>query len=227
MFERYTESARRALFFARYETSTTGSLSIESEHLLLGLLRAPGPIVSRLLAGAEVSIEQLRQEIENRIPFREKVATSVELPFSEHTRRILTYTAEEADGLGHSHIGTEHMLLALLRVPESTAGAILTGHGLRLQTAREAVVAMLAEGAESSSGRAVTAYTPESLPPERATPAPVPAGPRVDMEEILSDIDRIQRLVERIRLTLPTPHESNDLLHLLHVELAALRGRFS
>ena len=103
MFERYTESARRVLFFARSETSMTGSLSIESEHMLLGLLRDPGPIARRLLADADASIEQLRQDAEKRIPFREKVAMSVEIPFSDHTRRILSYTAEEADSLGHSH----------------------------------------------------------------------------------------------------------------------------
>ena len=199
MFERYTEAARRALFFSRYESSATGSLTIESQHVLLGLLREPGPVVRRLLAGTETSVEQLRQEIENRITFRERVPVTVEIPFSEETKRILNYTAEEAGRLGHSYIGTEHMLLALLCVPESIAGAILTGHGLRLPTAREAVVTMLAEGAQPT---------------------------RVDTEGIVSDIDRIQRLVQRIRMTLPTPHESNDLLHMLDVELASLRARF-
>lgn len=193
----------------------TGSLTIDSEHLLLGLLREPGSIERRLLAGAETSLEELRQEIENRITFRERVPTSVEIPFSEHTKRILAYTAEEAGRLGHSYIGPEHMLLALLCVPESIAGAILTGHGLRLQTARETVVTMLAEGAQSTSPHAAAALVPE---PER---------PRVDTKGIVSHIDRIQRLVERIRMTLPTPHESNELLHMLHVELAVLRARFS
>jgi ATP-dependent Clp protease ATP-binding subunit ClpA len=226
MFERYTESARRALFFARYETSLTGSLSIESEHMLLGLLREPGPIGRRLLASAGVSSEQLRQEVESRIAFREKVATSVEIPFSEETRHILTYTALEADNLGHSHIGPEHILLALLRVPESIAGAILTGHGLRLQTAREDVVAILAEGPQSSSRRAADADAP-AVAPDQASPVLEPERPRVDTEEIVAAIDRIHRLVEQIRMTLPTPHESTDRLHLLHVELASLRSRFS
>jgi ATP-dependent Clp protease ATP-binding subunit ClpA len=226
MFERYTESARRALFFARYETSMTGSLSIESEHMLLGLLRDPGPIARRLLAGAQISSEQLRQEVESRIAFREKVATSVEIPFSEQTRHILTYTALEADHLGHSHIGPEHMLLALLRVPESIAGAILTGHGLRLQTAREDVVAILAEGAQSVSGRAAAADAP-AAPPDGAAPVPEPEDARLDTEEIVAAIDRIHRLVEQIRMTLPTAYQSSDQLHLLYVELASLRSRFS
>jgi ATP-dependent Clp protease ATP-binding subunit ClpC len=226
MFERYTESARRVLFFARYETSTTGSRSIESEHMLLGLVREPGPIVRRLLAGAETNVEQLRQEVENRIASRERVALSVEIPFSEEMKRILTFTAEEADGLGHSDIGTEHILLALLRAPESGAGAILTGHGLRLQTAREAVVAMLAEGVPSTSSR-TGKDTSESVTRHQAAPVPQPAGPRVDTEGIVSDIERIQRLVERIVMTLPPYSKTAELLHVVHVELLTLRGRFS
>jgi ATP-dependent Clp protease ATP-binding subunit ClpC len=226
MFERYTESARRVLFFARYEASAARSLSIESEHMLLGLVREPGPIVRRLLAGAEARIEQLNQELENRTASRERVSMSVELPFSEQTKRILTYTAEEADSLGHSDIGTEHILLALLRLPESGAGAILTGHGLRLQTAREAVVAVRAEGVPSTSSR-TGKDTPESVTLARTVSVPQPAGARVDTEGIISDIERIQRLVQRIVMTLPAPHESTELLHLLHIELDSLRGRFS
>jgi ATP-dependent Clp protease ATP-binding subunit ClpC len=215
MFERYTESARRLLFFARYETSATGSLSIESEHMLLALLREPGAVARRLLTGAGVSLDRLRDEITNGIPFREKVPTSQEIPFSEPTQRILTYAAEEADALGHSHIGSEHILLALLRVPESGGGAILTGHGLQLQTAREAVRTVIAEGAPPASrGPAATA-------------GPQPTAQRVDTEGITADIDRIQRLVERISMTLATPHEAQDALHLLHIELASLRSRFS
>jgi ATP-dependent Clp protease ATP-binding subunit ClpC len=215
MFERYTESARRLLFFARYETSVTGSLSIESEHMLLGLLREPGGVGRRLLAGTGASLDRLREEITSRIPFREKVPMSHEIRFSEHTQHILNYAAEEADALGHSHIGTEHILLALLRVPESGGGALLAGQGLRLQTAREAVRASLAEGAPPTSRG------------DAATGSPQSTAQRADTEGITSDIDRIQRLVERIRMTLPTPHEADDVLHLLFIELAALRSRFS
>lgn len=211
MFERFTEPARRLLFFARFETSATGALSIESEHMLLGLLREPGPIVSRLLAGTQRSVDQLREEVESKIEFREKVATSVEIPFSEETKRILTYTAMEADGLRHSEIGPEHVLLALLRVPEAGAGAILTGHGLRLQATREVVAAMIRDGLPIGARRA--AGGPEAAPT------------RADTAEMLARIDNMQRLVGQVIMTLSNPHEATELLHVLSVELTALRSR--
>lgn len=226
MFERYTESARRVLFFARYETTATGARSIDSEHLLLGLARDPGPIVRRLFAGADIRLQELRQEVENRNALRERVAMSVEIPFSQQSKRILIYTAEEAESLGHSDIGTCHILLALLRVPESTAGAILTGRGLRLQTARDAVVAMLAEGVPPASSRAVK-DAPESGTARRAAPVSEPPGPGVDTEGMVSDIARIERLVEQILRILPPHSKSAELLHLLHVEVLTLRGRLS
>ena len=82
MFERYTERARRVLFFARYEASQLGSISIETEHLLLGLIREGKGLTSRIFARSHLSLETIRKEIEGRTVFREKVSTSVEIPFS-------------------------------------------------------------------------------------------------------------------------------------------------
>src|SRR6188508_2786725 len=97
MFERYTERARRVLFFARYEASQLGSISIETEHLLLGLIREGKGLTSRIFARSHLSLENIRKEIEGRTVFREKVSTSVELPFSAETKRVLQFAAEEAD----------------------------------------------------------------------------------------------------------------------------------
>jgi len=85
MFERYTERARRVLFFARYEASQLGSISIETEHLLLGLIREGKGLTSRIFARSHLSLENIRKEIEGRTVFREKVSTSVEIPFSAET----------------------------------------------------------------------------------------------------------------------------------------------
>ena len=89
MFERYTERARRVLFFARYEASQLGSISIETEHLLLGLIREGKGLTSRIFARSHLSLENIRKEIEGRTVFREKVSTSVEIPFSAETKRVL------------------------------------------------------------------------------------------------------------------------------------------
>ncbi len=136
MFERYTEKARRVIFFARYEASQFGSPHIETEHLLLGLLREDKALTNRFLR-SHASIESIRKQIEGRTTIREKVSTSVDLPLSQECKRVLGYAAEEAERLSHKHIGTEHLLLGLLREEKSFAAEILHERGLRLSTIRE------------------------------------------------------------------------------------------
>jgi ATP-dependent Clp protease ATP-binding subunit ClpC len=136
MFERYTEKARRVIFFARYEASQFGSPYIETEHLLLGLLREDKALTNRFLR-SHASIESIRKQIEGRTTIREKVSTSVDLPLSQDCKRVLAYAAEEAERLVHKHIGTEHLLLGLLREDKSFAAEILHERGLRLSALRE------------------------------------------------------------------------------------------
>src|SRR5438552_1474910 len=145
MFERYTERARRVLFFARYEAGQPGSISIETEHLLLGLIREGKGLTSRIFARSHLSLENIRKEIEGRTVFREKGSTSVEIPFSAETKRVLQYAAEEADRLLHNYIGTEHLLLGILREERSVAASILMEKGMRLNTVREDIVQLLNE----------------------------------------------------------------------------------
>ena len=138
MFERYTEKARRVIFFARYEASQYGSPYIETEHLLLGLLREDRALAKKFL-GEVNSEEGIRAEIEKHITPRERLSTSVEVPLTLESKKILNLAAEEADRLGHRHIGTEHVLLGLLRVEGSLAGKILQARGVRVATLREQV----------------------------------------------------------------------------------------
>ena len=114
MFERYTEKARRVIFFARYEASQYGSPYIETEHLLLGLLRENKAVAKQFLH-SEAGVESIRKQIEAQMTVREKVATSVDLPLSHGCKKVLAFAAEEAERLSHKHIGTAHLLLGLLR----------------------------------------------------------------------------------------------------------------
>ena len=98
MFERYTEKARRVIFFARYEASQFGSPYIETEHLLLGLLREDKALTNRFLR-SHASVESIRKQIEGHTTIREKVSTSVDLPLSNECKRVLAYAAEEAERL--------------------------------------------------------------------------------------------------------------------------------
>jgi ATP-dependent Clp protease ATP-binding subunit ClpC len=139
MFERYTEKARRVIFFARYEASQFGAPAIEPEHLLLGLMREDKTLTGRFFPRAQVSIESIRKEIEGRTLLREKISTSVELPLAPETKRVLAYAHEESDRLQHRHIGTEHLLLGLLREDRSMAAEILYERGLRLNAVRDEI----------------------------------------------------------------------------------------
>jgi hypothetical protein len=136
VFERYNEKARRTIFFGRYEASVFGSPYIEAEHLLLGLLREDKALANRFL-GSHAAVESIRKQIEGHTAPGEKIPTSVDLPLSHECRRVLTYGAEEAERLNQKHIGTEHLLLGLLREKKSFAAQLLDEHGLTLNSVRE------------------------------------------------------------------------------------------
>ena len=136
MFERYTEKARRVIFFARYESSQFGSPHIESEHILLGLLREDKALTNRFLR-SQGSVDSIRAQIEGCTTVREKISTSVDLPLSNECKRTLAYAVEEAERLAHDHIGTEHLLLGLLREKTCLAAKILNERGVDLTTTRE------------------------------------------------------------------------------------------
>jgi len=151
MFERYTEKARRVIFFARYEASQFGSPYIETEHLLLGLLREDKGLL-QWIGHSGAMVEPIRQQIEAHAVIRETVSTSVDLPLSNESKRAIAYAAEEAERLAHKHIGTEHLLLGLMREERSFAAVLLAQRGLHLDVLRQ----RLASGPGGSAGAAAT-----------------------------------------------------------------------
>ena len=130
MFERYTEKARRVIFFARFEASNYGSHYIETEHLLLGLLREDRGLAKRFFGEGNVAVD-IRAEIESRITRGERIAVSVEIPLSAESKKALNLAGESADRLGHRHVETEHLLIGILRVEGSLAAQILAARGLK------------------------------------------------------------------------------------------------
>ena len=142
MFERFTEPARRSLFFARYEAGVLSRHTIETEHLLLGIVKEREPLLVHLLSTAELTADDIKRLIYARtgVP-RSHLDVSVEIPFSADAKQVLTSTAEEASRLLHRHVGTEHLLLGLLRVERGLAWDVLRDAGLSLTPIREALVA--------------------------------------------------------------------------------------
>ena len=135
MFERYTAKARRVIFMARYEVSQFGASAIETEHLLLGILREEKSILPRFFP-AHASIDLIRKRIEARVGIREKIPTSLEVPLSAESKNVLWYGGEEADALSHGDIKPEHLLLGLLREEGSLGANILRENGVEYSAVR-------------------------------------------------------------------------------------------
>jgi ATP-dependent Clp protease ATP-binding subunit ClpC len=141
MLERFSEKARRVIFFGRYEASQYGSPCIETEHLLLGLFREDKAFVTRFFR-IIVQPDSIRKQIEGRIKIRERISASVQIPLSVQSKRVLAAAAEEADRLSNEKVGTEHLLLGLLLEENSLASEILRGRGLEISVVREQVARM-------------------------------------------------------------------------------------
>lgn len=140
MFTRYTERARRVIFFARYEALQYGSQDIAPEHILLGLMREDKTISARFFPYQHnLTVDVVRREVEERIVMRERIPQSTELSLSAETKKILFYANDESQNLKNRHIGPEHILLGLVRLEKSIAAEILFSFGLRIQDVRNEV----------------------------------------------------------------------------------------
>jgi ketosteroid isomerase-like protein len=148
MFERFTEKARRVIFFGRYEASQYGSHYIETEHLLLGLVRQDPQLLKHFL-GDKADATEIRAEVERHITKNERIATSVEVPLTAECSRSLKLAMEESQRLGHRAIGTEHLLLGLLRIEDGLAARILRERGAELAAIRQNVAQLQAVAASS------------------------------------------------------------------------------
>jgi ATP-dependent Clp protease ATP-binding subunit ClpC len=141
MFERYNEKARKTIFYARTEAGDLGASSIETEHLLLGLLRADTVLNNSLLSDNE-RVEDLRSRIHDITAPNQPVPTTVDMTMSQECQQALAVALDEADRHDHSSIGTEHLLLGLMQQPRSLAAKLLTERGMTLEQARAFVDAL-------------------------------------------------------------------------------------
>jgi ATP-dependent Clp protease ATP-binding subunit ClpC len=200
MFERYTEKARRVIFFARYEASQFGSTLIETEYLLLGILREDKALTNRFLRSSGASIESIRKQIEAHTTVREWIATSLDLPLSNEAKRVLAYANSEAEQLGQKHIGTEHLLLGILREEKCFAAEILHERGLRLLAIRDEL--------------AKAAHQPPVPRPSESAPLVEPSADLVQAargSQLPSVVGRDQELECIIEILL-SRHKRNPLL---------------
>jgi uncharacterized protein (TIGR03435 family) len=138
MFDRFTVGATRILFHARVQASELGSAAIEPEHLLLGLLEERTGLASRILASAGDD-RKVRGDIRARVADRDSVPASTDLPFSDACKRAISGAVEEADRMQDAAVGTEHLLLGLMRGEGTVATEVLSARGVTLEGVREAI----------------------------------------------------------------------------------------
>jgi ATP-dependent Clp protease ATP-binding subunit ClpC len=200
MFDRYSERARRTLFFARYELGQLGGATIEPAHVLLGLLRDSKGI-RRLLAARNIPLAELRSAIEQHVTGGEQLPSSIEVPFAAATIRVLKFAAEEADRLLNPGIEPEHLLLGLLRENDPVAAAPLNAYGVGLDGTRETVAL------RSGGSKVPTAVTDlvESVSPLAAV-----------------HVERIMKLVRDLAQTEPNSAAGRTLVGRVDDELMML-----
>ncbi|HEV7505474.1 MAG TPA: ATP-dependent Clp protease ATP-binding subunit [Thermoanaerobaculia bacterium] len=193
MFEKYNEKARRALFFARYEASKLGSRVIESEHILLGILREGEETVSEIFRRFQVKPEDIRREIEGERIFVERISSTAELPLSEESKKILAYASHEAESMLHATVGSEHLLIGILRVEGCTAMRILAQHGFDVYAVREEVLA-IAKEREASQQKKELPFLSEYGRDLTALAAEQSFDPLIGRDE---ELDRIIQILSR------------------------------
>ena len=197
MFERYTESARRVLFFARYAVNEFGGTAIEPEHLLIGLAHGSTAVVDQLFARSGVSVEIVRREIEGRSAGAERLPTSAEIPFSRSAVRALECAVQEADRLESRNVHPEHLLLGVLRQSGSVAAGLLAAQGLHEDDVRKEL-----------RGRPAVAV-PRAEPPQA----------------VAEQIDRIKEMVAQLTQMPDGSGERYSLAQVIHESLEALKAR--
>ena len=144
MFERFTDRARRVVVLAQEEARTLGHDHVNTGHILLGLVREGGGVAAKVLESLGIGSEAVRQRVEETVGRGDQAPTG-HIRFAEQSKEVLKLALNEALRLGHHYVGTEHILLGLLREGEGEAARVLTGLGADLGGAREQTIRILDE----------------------------------------------------------------------------------
>ena len=163
MFERFTERARKVMSLARQEAQRFNHEYIGTEHILLGLVQEGSGVAANVLKNMDVELRKIRIEVEKMVKSGSNVIQMGQLPFTPRAKKVLELALEEANNLGHNYIGTEHLLLGLLRENESVAAQVLLNLGLKLEEVREEVLEFLGaeyQGSVSEKSSSTKSKTP-------------------------------------------------------------------
>ena len=170
MFERFTDRARKVMALANQEAQRFNHEYIGTEHILLGLVKEGSGVRANVLKNLGVDLRKVRLEVEKLVKSGPEMVTMGKLPQTPRAKRVIEYAIEEARNLNHNYVGTEHLLLGLLREQDGVAAQVLMNLGLRLEDVREEVLNLLGAGVESEESAA--ASTPSDAPKKGKSKTP-------------------------------------------------------
>ena len=158
MYERFTDRARKVMQLANQEAQRFNHEYIGTEHILLGLVKEGSGVAANVLKNLDVDLRKIRLEVEKLVQSGPEMVTMGKLPQTPRAKKVIEYSMEEARNLNHNYVGTEHILLGLLREQEGVAAQVLMNLGLKLEEVREEVLNLLGHGLEGEdSANAVAA----------------------------------------------------------------------
>jgi ATP-dependent Clp protease ATP-binding subunit ClpC len=152
MYERFTDRARKVMQLANQEAQRFNHEYIGTEHILLGLVKEGSGVAANVLKNLDVDLRKIRLEVEKLVQSGPEMVTMGKLPQTPRAKKVIEYSMEEARNLNHNYVGTEHILLGLLREQEGVAAQVLMNLGLKLEDVRDEVLNLLGHGIDSSEG---------------------------------------------------------------------------
>ena len=175
MFERFTDRARKVMALANQEAQRFNHEYIGTEHILLGLVKEGNGVGANVLRNLDVDVKKLRLEIEKLVKSGPDMVTMGKLPQTPRAKKVIEFAIEEARSLNHNYVGTEHILLGLLRETEGIAAQVLMNLGLKLEDVRQEVLNLLGAGVEDNYQSMGMKMNPAAAQPNKAQKSKTPA----------------------------------------------------
>ncbi len=204
MFDRFTDRARKVMALANQEAQRFSHECIGTEHILLGLVKEGTGVGANVLKNLDVDLHKVRLEVEKVVKAGPEIVPMGKLPQTPRAKKVLEYAIEEARNLNHNYVGTEHILLGLLREREGVAAQVLVNMGLKLEEVREEVLQLLGAGMETDQP-AVESATRETARPRGKSKTPALDSFGRDLTElaragqldpVIGRVDEIERVIQ-------------------------------
>jgi ATP-dependent Clp protease ATP-binding subunit ClpC len=206
MFERFTERARKVMALANQEAQRFNHEYIGTEHILLGLVKEGSGVGANVLKNLGVDLHKVRMEVEKLVKAGPDMVTMGKLPQTPRAKKVVEYSIEEARNLNHNYVGTEHLLLGLLREHDGVAAQVLMNLGLKLEEVREEVLNLLGAGSEPDEAQA-PAGTPDEAAQQRRGKSKTPAldnfgrdltdlAREGQLDPVIGRVDEIERVIQ-------------------------------